>query len=178
MKIKSSTTLLPFRLESDSWNKETVVMQLFGDNSCRLYFMITNGYFSILLLNCQNIQIGRIDIQFIRPNKTNDTDVNEFLEKCLQVSKDGIPQRDENYNIQTLAISKREYTYYRRIYKMDSALKFELKIKKRPAQHLDLLLLNGLYQEFEDYISKSFFKQFWKPIFLETCFTDWLNYFL
>ena len=61
---------------------------------------------------------------------------------------------------------------------MDSALKFELEIKKRPAQHLGLLLLNGSYKEFEDYISKSFFKHFWKSIFLETCFTDWLNYFL
>jgi len=57
---------------------------------------------------------------------------------------------------------------------MDSALKFELEIKKRPAQHLGLLLLNGSYQEFEDYFSKSFFKHFWKSIFLETCFTDWL----
>ena len=143
-----------------------------------LYSLITNGSFSISQLNCQNIKIGRIDIQFIRPNKTNDIDVNEFLEKSLQVSKDAIPQRDENDNIQTLAIGKRENAYYRRIYKMDSALKFELEIKKRPAQYFGLLLLKGLYQEFEDYLSKSFFKQFWKSIFLETCFTDWLNSFL
>ena len=167
-----------FRLESDSWNRETLFIQFSGDNSRRLYSLITNGYFSISLLNCQNIKIGRIDIQFIRPNKTNDTDVDEFLEKSLQVCKDGIPRRDENDNIQTLAIGKREYAYYRRVYKIDSALKFELEIKKRPAQHLGLLLLNGSYQEFEDSISKSFFKHFWKSIFLETCFTDWLNYFL
>jgi hypothetical protein len=61
---------------------------------------------------------------------------------------------------------------------MDSALKFELEIKKRTAQYFGLLLLNGSYQEFEDYLSKSFFKHFWKSIFLETYFTDWLNYFL
>lgn len=169
---------LTFRLESDSWNKKTVFIQFSGHNSRRLYFLITNGYFSTSLLNCQNIKIGRIDIQFIRPNKTNDTDVNQFLEKSLQVCKDAIPQRDKNGNIQTLAISKREYAYYRRIYKMDSALKFELEIKKRPAQYFGLLLLNASYQEFEDYLSKSFFKHFWKSIFLETCFTDWLNYFL
>lgn len=104
--------------------------------------------------------------------------MNEFLEKCLQVCKDGIPQRDENGNIQTLSIGKREYAYYRRIYKMNSTLKFELEIKKCPAQYLGLLLLNVLYQEFEDYISRSFFKHFWKSIFLETSFTDLLNYFL
>jgi len=175
---KKLSHTLTFRLESDSWNKETVFIQFSGYNSRRLYFLITTGYFSISLLNCQNIKIGRIDIQFIRPNKTNDTDVNEFLEKSLQVSKDGILQRDKNDKIQTLAIGKLEYTYYRRIYTINSALKFELEIKKRPAQHLGLLLLNGSYQEFEDYISKSFFKHFWKSIFLETCFTDWLNYFL
>ena len=43
---------------------------------------------------------------------------------------------------------------------MDSALKFELEIKKRPAQYLSLLLLNGSYQKFEDDISKSFVKHF------------------
>jgi hypothetical protein len=74
---------LTFRLESDYWNKETLFIQFSGDNSRRLYFLITNGYFSISLLNCPNIKIGRIDIQFIRLNKTNDTDVNEFLEKSL-----------------------------------------------------------------------------------------------
>lgn len=167
-----------FRLERDSWNKEAVFIQFSGANSRRLYFLITNGYFSISLLNCQTIKIGRIDIQFIRPKKNNDTDVNEFLEKSLQVCKDAISQRDENYNIQTLAIGKRENAYYRRIYKIDSALKFELEIKKRPAQYFGLLLLKGSYQEFEDYLSKRFFKQFWKSIFLETCFTNWLNSFL
>lgn len=169
---------LTFRLESDFWNKETLFIQFSGKNSRRLYLLITNGSFSISQLNCQNIKIGRIDIQFIRPNKTNDIDVNKFLEKSLQVSKDGIPQRDQNDNIQTLAIGKRENAYYRRIYKIDSALKFELEIKKRPAQHFGRLLLNGSYQEFEDYLSKSFFKHFCKSIFLETSFTDWLNYFL
>ena len=86
---KKLSHTLTFRLESDSWNKETVVIQFSGDNSRRLYFMITNGYFSILLLNCQNIKIGRIDIQFIRPNKTNDSDGNEFLEKSLPIAKLG-----------------------------------------------------------------------------------------
>ena len=36
---------LTFRLESGSWNKETVFIPFSGDNSCRLYFLIINGYF-------------------------------------------------------------------------------------------------------------------------------------
>ena len=59
--------------------------------------------------------------------------MDEFLEESLQVFKDGRPQRDENDNMQTLAIGKRENAYYIRIYKIDSALKFELEIKKRQA---------------------------------------------
>ena len=61
---------------------------------------------------------GRIDIQFIRTNRTNDSDVNEFLEKCLEICKNenGIPLRDENGNIQTLGIGRRENAYFIRIY--------------------------------------------------------------
>ena len=103
--------------------------------------------------------------------------MDKFLEKSLQVLKDWILQRDENDNIQTLAIGKCENAFYKRIYKINSALKFELEIKKRPSQHLGLVLLNGSYQEFEDYISKSFVKHFWKSIFLETCFTDLVEFF-
>jgi len=36
---------LTFRLESDSWNKETLFIQFSGDNSRHLYFLITNGSF-------------------------------------------------------------------------------------------------------------------------------------
>lgn len=171
---------LTFRLESDSWNKETLFIHFSGHSSRHLYFLITNGSFSISQLNSPNIKIGRIDIQYIRTNKTNDTDVDEFLEKSFQLSKDGVPIRGQNGKIQTLAIGKRYRAYYARIYKYksDSGLKFELEIKRRPAQHLGLFLLNGLCPEFEDSISKIFFKHFWKSIFLETSFTDWLNYFL
>ena len=49
---------LTFRLKSDSWNKETLFIQFSNDNSCRLYFLITNRSFSISLLNCRNIKIG------------------------------------------------------------------------------------------------------------------------
>ena len=34
---------LTFRLESDSWNKETLFIQFSGENSRRLYFLIRKG---------------------------------------------------------------------------------------------------------------------------------------
>ena len=138
--------------------------------------MITNGYFSISLLNCPNIKIGRIDIQFIRPNKTNETDVNEFLEKSLQVCKDGIPQRDENDDIQTLAISKREYASYRRIYKykMDSALKFELEFKHRQTKLVQDYLFCDQLSIFEHELVHQYFKYSRQVLNLNYPYTDWV----
>ena len=102
---------------------------------------------------------------------------NEFLEKSLQVSKDAIPQRDENDNIQTLAIGKRENAYYRRIYKMDSALKFELEIKKSKAKsyHNYLLNLNQTFPEFENLIVRNFYQYLKIALVLDTKFTNWLT---
>jgi len=57
---KSFKHTLTFRLENDSWNKETVFIHFAG----RIYFLITNAQ-----LNCKNLKVGRIDIRFIRQNQ-------------------------------------------------------------------------------------------------------------
>lgn len=49
---------LTFRLENDSWNKQTLFIHFAGKNSQRIYFLIRNGYFSISQLNCQNLKVG------------------------------------------------------------------------------------------------------------------------
>ena len=117
LNIKSYSTFLLLNLRVILGTKKHCLFNFQVDNSCYLYFPITNRYFSISQLNCQNIKIGRIDIQYIRLNKINDIDVDKFLEKSLQVLKDWILQRDENDNIQTLAIGKCENAFYKRIYK-------------------------------------------------------------
>ena len=61
---------------------------------------------------------------------------------------------------------------------MDSALKFELEIKKDPAKYLGQLLVKGSYKEFEDATSRKFINHLYNSIYLPTCFTDWLIYFL
>jgi hypothetical protein len=88
---KSFKHTLTFRLENDSWNKETVFIHFAGKNSRRIYFLITNGYFSISQLNCKNLKVGRIDIRFIRQNQRNDTDLGEFLEKSKETFKNTHP---------------------------------------------------------------------------------------
>lgn len=91
---------LTFRLENDSWNKQTLFIHFAGKNSQRIYFLIRNGYFSISQLNCQNLKVGRIDIQFIRQNQRNDTDLSEFLENSIETF--------QNYRRNAVAQPKRD----------------------------------------------------------------------
>ena len=93
-------------------------------------------------------------VEFIRQNQRNDTDLGEFLEKSKETFKNTHKALKEIFRS----------AYFVRIYKMDSALKF--------------VLLKGSYEEFEDAISRRFFNHFPKSIYLQTCFTDWLIYFL
>ena len=138
--------------------------------------MIKDGYFSISQLNCQNLKVGRVDIQFIRTNQSNDTDVSEFLEKSKQTFLNRYKDRswqgyeDENAKLQSLALGDRDSSYYLRIYTINSALKFELEIKNQTANSLGLLLLNGFYQDFESTTSIRFLKQVCKKI-------DFFKYF-
>jgi hypothetical protein len=181
---KSFSHTLTFRLENNLWNKRTLFIHFAGYNSRRIYFLIKDGYFSISQLNCQNLKVGRVDIQFIRPNQSNDIDVSEFLEKSKQTFLNRYKDRswkgyqDENGKLQSLALGDRDSSYYVRIYTINSALKFELEIKNQTANSLGLLLLNGFYQDFESTTSRRFLKHLKKSISLQTCFTYWVLYFI
>ena len=61
--------------------------------------------------------------------------MSEFLEKSKQIFLNHYKDRswegyqDENGKLQSLALGDRDSSYYLRIYKINSALKFELEIK-------------------------------------------------
>ena len=179
---KSFGHTLTFRLENNPWNKRTLFIYFAGYNSGRIYFLIKDGCFSISQLNCPNLKVARVDINFIRPNQNNDTDVSELFEKSKQTFLNRYKDRswegyqDENGKLQSLALGDRDSSYYVRIYTINSALKFELEIKNQTANSLGLLLLNGFYQDFESTTSRRFLKHLKKSISLQTCFTDWLIY--
>lgn len=177
---KSFVHTLTFRVESNPWNKRTLSIHFAGYNSRRIYFLIKNGSFSISQLGCQNLKVGRVDIQFIRLNEINDTDVSEFLEESKQTFLNRYKDRswegdtDQKGKLQSLALGDRNSSYYLRIYKVKSALKFELEIKNQTANSLGILLLKGFYQDFESTTSRRFLKYLKKSISLQTCFTNWL----
>ena len=173
-----------FRLENDSWNRESLFIQFSAHNARRIHYLIKNGFFSISQLNCdsKDLRIGRIDLQFIRKNQNDDSELEDFFQKSLEIfqtkKRMGMIERDRNDNPETLALGNRHtQAYFIRIYKLDAddALKFELEIRKYPANSLGYLLLNDSFQQFEDSVSRKFVNQLQKSICLETSFTDWLN---
>jgi hypothetical protein len=76
----------------------------------------------------------------------------------------------------SIILGDRDSSYFVRIYSIESnsALKFELEIKKRTANKLGLFLLRSLFSEFESVVSRQYFNRLKKSLSLQTCFTDWL----
>lgn len=153
-----------FRLEKDPWNKETTLIQFGGISSQYFYSLLTNESFSFSKFNFQNVTVGRIDINFIRKNQNDDSDLRDFFEKSKKVFenryKNGIVQILDNFEEKTISLSLglRSSKYFIRIYQLDSALKFEVEIKKTEAKDLGLLLLSNSFLEFEQLVTKKFFK--------------------
>jgi len=75
---------------------------------------------------------------------------------------------DKNGKLQFLVLGDPDSSYYLRIYTINLTLKFELEIKNQITNSLRLLLLNGLYQDFESTTSRKFLKQVCKEIIFFT----------
>ena len=175
---KTFTHWVTFTFENDLWNKDNLSIHFKANDSRRIYFLIKEGIFSISQLNCPSLSINRIDIQYIRPNENPDTNLMDFFKESKQTFQ-------TNFNDQPAFIDKldksiilgdRDSSYFVRIYSIesDSALKFELEIKKRAAQKLGLFLQRSLLTEFESMVSKKYLNRLKKSLCLQTCFTHWL----
>ena len=175
---KTFTHWLTFTFENDLWNKDNLSIHFKASDSRRIYFLIKEGIFSISQLNCPSLSINRIDIQYIRPNENPDTNLMDFFKESKQTFQ-------TNFNDQPAFIDKldksiilgdRDSSYFVRIYSIesDSALKFELEIKKRAAQKLGLFLQHSLLTEFESMVSKKYLNRLKRSLCLQTCFTHWL----
>jgi len=128
-----------------SCGTKTIYLYTFKtSNSRRIYFFIKEGIFSISQLNCPSLSINRIDIQYIRPNENPDTNLMDFFKESKQIFQTNfngqqafIDQLDKS-----LILGDRDSSYFVRIYSIESnsALKFELEIRKRAAKKLGLFL--------------------------------------
>ena len=141
---KTFTYWLTFTLENELWNKDNLSIHFKASNSRRIYFFIKEGIFSISQLNCTSLSINRIDSQYIRPNENPDTNLMDFFKESkqtFQTNFNGQPAFIDKLD-KSLILGDRDSAYFVRIYSIESnsALKFELEIKKRAAQKLGLFL--------------------------------------
>ena len=176
---KTFTHWLTFTLENKLWNKDNLSIDFKISNSRRIYFFIKKGIFSISQLNCPSLSINRIDIQYIRPNENDDTNLMDFFEeskKTFQTNFKGQPAFIDKLDKSLILGDRQDSSYFVRIYPIqsNSALKFELEIKKRAAQKLGLFLQRSFFTEFELMVSKKYFNRLRKSLCLQTCFTHWL----
>jgi hypothetical protein len=176
---KTFTHWLTFTLENELWNKDNLSIHFKASNSRRIYFFIKEGIFSISQLNCPSLNINRIDIQYIRPNENPDTNLMDFFKESkqtFQTNFNGQPAFIDKLD-KSLILGDRDSSYFVRIYSIESnsALKFELEIKKRAAQKLGPFLQRSLFTEFESMVSKKYFNRLKKSLCLQTCFTHWLS---
>ena len=169
---------LTFTHETDPWNKDNLSIHFKSTNSRRIYFLIKENIFSISELNCPNISISRIDIQYIRPNENHDTNLMDFFNESKEIFQTNFVGQPAFVGTdgKSIILGDRDSSYFVRIYSIESnsALKFELEIKKRAAQKLGLFLLRSLFSEFESVVSRQYFNRLKKSLSLQTCFTDWL----
>ena len=175
---KTFTHWATFTLENNLWNKDNLSIHLKASNSRRIYYFIKKGIFSISQLNCPSLSVNRIDIQYIRPNENYDTNLMDFFKESkqtFQANFNGQPAFVDKLD-KSLILGDRDSSYFVRIYSIESnsALKFELEIKKRAAQKLGLFLQRSLFTEFESMVSKKYFNRLKKSLSLQTCFTHWL----
>jgi hypothetical protein len=169
---------LTFTLETDPWNKDNLSIHFKSTNSRRIYFLIKENIFSISELNCPNISISRIDIQYIRPNQNYETNFIDFFNESKEIFQTNFVGQPAFVGTdgKSIILGDRDSSYFVRIYSIESnsALKFELEIKKRTANKLGLFLLRSLFSEFESVVSRQYFNRLKKSLSLQTCFTDWL----
>ena len=176
---KTFTHSLTFTLENEPWNKDNLSIHFKASNSRRIYFFIKSGVFSISQLNCPSLSVNRIDIQYIRPNENDDTDLMDFFEESrqtFQTNFKGQPAFINKLDKSLILGDRQDSSYFVRIYPIESnsALKFELEIKKRAAKKLGLFLLHSVFTEFESMVSKNYFNHLKKSLSLQTCFIHWL----
>ena len=176
---KNFQHVLIFQFESNPWNKGNLYIHFKGINSRRIYFLIKRGIFSISQLNCPSLTVNRIDINYIRPNQKDDTYFMDFFEESKQTFETNF--KDQSAFIdrldKSLVLGDRESSsYFVRIYPIESssAFKFELETKKRAANRLGRLLINGVFTEFEAMVLKKYLNHLKKSLSLRTCFTHWL----
>jgi hypothetical protein len=126
----------------------------------------------------KNIKLGRFDLHFLRKLKTTDqTDlVKTFLNESYEYakSKGRKVELEDNKMGHILRINDRKSSNYYRVYSKNNFLEFELEMKKDALKSIQSIFFSNSLIEFEDRITRQFYRRYKNSLVLDSYYTDWL----
>ena len=149
-----------------------------GQNAAYLYTLIKKKKLNWNLFDSKNIKLGRFDLHFLRKLKTTDqTDlVKTFLNESYEYakSKGRKVELEDNKMGHILRINDRKSSNYYRIYSKNNFLEFELEMKKDGLKSIQSIFFSNSLIEFEDRVTRQFYRRYKNSLVLDSCYTDWL----
>lgn len=154
------------------------IISLPAENAAYFYDLLQKHTFNLCILKEYSVNLGRFDIHYLRKLKANDqTDlIKTFLQESYQYakSKGRKVELQRNKKGSILRINDRKSSNYYRVYQKYDGLEFELEMKKDAIQSLQNLFFSTQLKEFEEKITKHFYRRYQNSVTLHTPWTDWL----
>ena len=165
-----------FVFNSNPVNRNTVLIQFSGLNSCHFYRILKTQKFNWEIFDLNDLSLGRFDISYIRSNqRIQKSDLLLFYQRSADKFKKRYPNTIPQIIDITLGLGTRTGDFFLRVYSPDDySLKFELEIKKYKAKQMTPFLIHNSYVEFEKSMVESFFRYLNIALVFDTCYTDWL----
>jgi len=131
-------------------------------------------------MKLKNASLGRIDLHYFRKSKITDQNqqVEHFMDKCCRRIRAKSKRKKAEWKMElnglVLRIGNRSSSNYYRVYQKSNGLQFELELKKEIVKSFQKFLFDNSIQEFEDNLSKHFYRQSFESLNLNSSYMDWL----
>jgi hypothetical protein len=152
-----------------------------GKNATQFYRFIQTQNFDWSIFYLQEISLARFDLYYLRSDQIIDQDdtlklfMDQSYEKVkLKSRRRSALLKDNAKKGLILRVGNRKTSNYLRVYQKSHGVEFELEIKNELIKSFQSFLFQNCLEEFEDKLSKHFYKFLIDSLTLKTCYTDWL----
>jgi len=158
-----------------------VVVRFTGWNGAYFYECMKKKLVDWEIFDLNSTNLGRFDLMLLRDleyDRDHTQDLELFMEKSCKKVKPIWPKKGAKWKPNKkgllLQIGNRDSHNFIRVYEKSTFLEFELEIKKDTLKSFQDLVFSDRCEEFEDKLSKHFYRQQRKNLALDSCYTDWL----
>ena len=149
-----------------------------GQNAAYLYSLIKREKIDWNLFGLKTIKLGRFDLHFLRKLKTTDEThlVKTFMKESYEYakSKGRKVELEDNKIGHILRINDRKSSNYYRVYSKNTFLEFELEMKNDALKSIQSIFFSNSLIEFEEKITRNFYRRYKNSVVLHNDCTDWL----